>query len=163
MAEEKHEESEFELIPLSPLRKLEKRLDEIEQQYKSTNSREFYKELIDIIRLNQQIVDELAKANDALRIELSRLPGRLDDMISRLNELISFIKASATEEVEVAPPNLQPLVDKINELVELNKKVVETNQTVAASLDELLKRLKKPIPPPMPPAVKKAPLFPRPV
>jgi uncharacterized coiled-coil protein SlyX len=163
MAEEKYEESEFELIPLSPLRKLEKRLDEIEQQYKSTNSREFYKELIDIIRLNQQIVDELAKANDALRIELSRLPGRLDDMISRLNELISFIKASATEEVEVAPPNLQPLVDKINELVELNKKVVETNQTVAASLDELLKRLKKPIPPPMPPAVKKTPLFPRPV
>jgi regulator of replication initiation timing len=163
MAEEKYEESEFELIPLSPLRKLEKRLDEIEQQYKSTNSREFYKELIDIIRLNQQIVDELAKANDALRIELSRLPGRLDDMISRLNELISFIKASATEELEVASPNLQPLVDKINELVELNKKVVETNQTVAASLDELLKRLKKPIPPPIPPAVKKAPLFPRPV
>ena len=69
---------------------LEKRIDELEQS-KGLNMQEFYREMVDIIKMNQQLVDELAIANDALRIELSRLPSRIEDLISRI-VLICWMK-----------------------------------------------------------------------
>ena len=138
---------EFELIPVSPLRKLEKRIEEIEVT-KGVNMQEFYREIVDIVKLNQQIVDELAKANDALRIEISRLPSRMEDLISRMDELISFIKASATEETPT-PASQAPLGDKLDQLIETNKKVAESNQSVLGLLDEIAKKLSRPAMPPI--------------
>ncbi len=139
------ESHEYELIAVSPLRKLEKRMEELEST-KGMDVREFYRELVDIIKMNQQIVDELAKANDALRIELSRLPSKIEDLVSRLDELISFIKASATEEVSPAA-DMKPVAGKLDQLIESNKKVSETNQAVLSLLDEISRKLSRPAPP----------------
>ncbi len=159
MKEREHEsEHEYELIPVSPLRKLEKRMEEIESRTSGVDSKEFYKELVEIIRMNQQLVDELAKANDALRIELSRLPSRLEDMIGKLDELVSFIKASAGEEYGGASVDtMKPLLDKMAEIVDSNKKIVESNQAVMSSLEDMEKKFKRPPPPGM---VRRPPLFP---
>jgi regulator of replication initiation timing len=137
------ETEEVEIIPISPLRRLEKRIEELEAS-KAFDTKELYKELIDIIRMNQQIVDELAKANDALRIELSKLPSRLEDLTSRLGELINFIKASAEEEVASKEGLGAPISQKLDQLIEMTKKMVETNQAIQTSLDELEKRLRRP-------------------
>jgi len=137
------ETEEVEIIPISPLRRLEKRIEELEAS-KMFDSRELYKELVAIIRMNQQIVDELAKANDALRIELSKLPSRLEDLTSRLEELINFIKASAEEEVASKEGIGLPIVQKLDQLIEMTKKMVETNQAMQTSLEELEKRLRRP-------------------
>jgi len=98
--------------------------------------------------MNQQLVDELAKANDALRIELSRLPGKLDELIGNLNELISFIKATGGAEAAdvAAGAGLEPLLKKMDALVEGNKKIVESNEAMMASLDQLSVKLKKKMP-----------------
>ena len=137
---------EYELIAVSPLRKLEKRMEELEST-KGMDVREFYRELVDIIKMNQQLVDELAKANDALRIELSRLPSKIEDLVSRLDEMISFIKASATEEMSPVA-DMKPLASKLDQLVESNKKVSETNESVLTLLDEISRKLTRPMPPP---------------
>jgi hypothetical protein len=152
---EKHSE-EFELIPMTPIRRLEKRMEQIESNAGSSN-RDFMKDLLDIVRMNQQIVDELAKSNDALRIELSKLPVRLEELINDIHELLSYIKASATEElggVPSAPVDMKPLADKLDRLIEGNKKIVETNQSLLGSLDDLERKLKRP-PMPMPPPMRK--------
>lgn len=151
-----HDE-EFELIPVSPLRKLEKRIEQLEAK-SSFTGQELYKEMIEIIRMNQQIVDQLVKANDALRIELSKLPLKLDELIKNLNELISFIKASAEEETKPAT-DLKPLTEKLDKLVKINTKLAEDNEALLSTLDELSKKLKRPVLPP-PPLIKK-PLLPR--
>lgn len=163
MAEEKKEEHEFELIPVSPLRRLEKRLDELEAKSGSTlDSKEFYKELVDVIRLNQQLVDELAKANDALRIELSRLPSRLEDLTKKLDELVSFIKASGESQEGAEPAtNMKPVYDKLSELVDLNKKIAETNESLSATIEELSRKMKQPTVPS--PFIRKPLLPPRPI
>jgi len=150
---EKHGE-EFELIPMSPIRRLEKRLEQLEANVGVSN-RDFMKDLLDIVRMNQQLVDELAKANDALRIELSKLPGRLEELINGVHELLSYIKATATEETVVSPNvDLTPLTQKLDQLIEGNKKIVETNQSLMSSLDDLEKKLRKP-PMPMPPPIRR--------
>lgn len=154
--EEGENEHEYEVFPISPIRKLEKRITQLESAG-GMDTREFYREMADIIRMNQQLVDELAKANDSLRIELSKLPSKLDDLISRLDELISFIKASAAEEVPAAQPEtLKPLSEKLDELIDATKKVYESNQEVISVLDEMSKKMKRPLPPP----IRKPTLFP---
>jgi uncharacterized coiled-coil protein SlyX len=147
MAVEKQQE-EFELIPMSPLRRLEKRIDQLESS-PGVDTRDFFREIVDIVRMNQQIVDELAKANDALRIEISKLPSKIEDLVNSMKEMLSYIKASAVEETGVSSPNFKPLVDKLDQLVEGNKKVVESNQAVLSELDSISRRLVKPALPPM--------------
>jgi hypothetical protein len=154
-------EHEYELIPVSPLRKLERRMEEIETRSSGLDSKDFYKELVEIIRMNQQLVDELAKANDALRIELSRLPSRLEDMIGKLDELISFIKASAGEDYGAPSVDaMKPLLDKMAEIVDSNKKIVESNQAVMDSLQDMEKKMRRPMPLPPPGTIRRPPLFP---
>ncbi|MCX6821074.1 MAG: hypothetical protein NT016_03940 [Candidatus Aenigmarchaeota archaeon] len=148
------EEDEFELIPVSPLRRLEKRLEKMETTGKSgVDSSKFFSELVEIVRMNQELVDELAKANDALRIELSKLPGRLDDLITSVNELVSFVKASATSEGpmgQIGAPgaNMEPMLKKMDELIEANKKIVESNESVMESVEQLNTKMRRPMLPP---------------
>lgn len=161
---EEGKEEEYELIPISPIRRLEKRIEELEATRPSIDVKEFFKELIDIIKMNQQIVDQLAKSSDALRIELSKLPGKMDELIKNMNELIVFIKASATAE-EVAPgiaPEIpKSLLDRLEQIAEGNRKMVELSQTIVTALEELDKKLKRPtLPPPSLPPLKR-PLPPR--
>jgi hypothetical protein len=140
------EAEEFELIPISPLRRLERRLEKMEST-KGVDVKEFFNQLVDIVRMNQQLVDELAKANDAMRIEISKLPGRLDDLINNLNELISFIKASAGADAGQAAAggaSLEPLLKKMDALIEGNKKIAQSNEAVLSSVDQLFMKMKKP-------------------
>lgn len=150
-------EEEVEIIPLSPLRRLEKRIERLESSTKF-DTKEFYKELVSIIRMNQQLVNDVVTANDALRIELSKLPGRLENLASKLEELITFIKASATEEVvESHIPSLEPLSKKLDQLIEINKKIVENNQSLLSILEDLESKLRRPVIPP----IRRKPLMPR--
>jgi len=151
---EVEKQEEYELIPLSPLRRLEKRIEQLETASPEANVQEIFKEVIDIVRMNQEIVDELAKANDALRIEISKLPSKMDDLINNLNELISFIKASATEDISSNTESFGPIIGKLDELIQTNKKIAESNQVVMNALEEMDKRFRKPVLPPLPPGRK---------
>ena len=141
------EEEEFELIPISPIRRLERRLELLEGGKENFDSSKFFSELVEIIRMNQQIVDELARANDALRIEISKLPGKLDEMICNLDELISYIKAAAgpagNDSSAGSGSNLDPLLNKMDQLIEGNKKIVESNETMMSTMDQLTTKLKR--------------------
>ncbi len=148
MPEQKQEE--FEVIPLSPLRKLEKRIDQLETS-SAFDANSFFKELIDIVKMNQQIVDEMAKANDSLRIELSRLPGRLEEVCRNLNELISYIQASTGEE---GTESSKAILEKLEQIVETNKKVLESNQSLVSTMEEIDRKLRRP-PAPMPPLIRR--------
>jgi hypothetical protein len=155
MEEEKKQE-EFELIPVTPLRRLEKRIEELEKKA-SINEKELYREIIQIIRMNQEIVDALIKANDSLRIELSKLPLKLEELTKKIDELLEIIKAAGEEEAKPTIDN-KPLIEKIEKLTEINNKILENNEALISLLEDISKKLSKP-PLPMPP---KPPVIPKP-
>ena len=134
---------EYELVPLSPIRRLEKRIEILEKQTRG-EGREIFKEIVSIIRLNQQIVSELVKANDALRMELARLPSKIEDLTSKLDELLGYIKTAATEEIPPSQPQPE-LSKKIAELIESNKRVQESLRELVDSLEDLKRKIKRPI------------------
>jgi len=141
----KEQDEEYEIIPISPLRKLEKRMEQLETTTPTVDTKEIFREVVDVMRMNQQIVNELSKANDAMRLELSKLVQKLEDLTNNLNELISYIKTAAAEEAPQAQETTGRLAQKINELVDANKKIVESNQTVLSVLDEMEKHIRRPI------------------
>jgi len=133
---------EYELIPMSPIRRLEKRIDKIES---TTGSQELIREIVDIVRMNQQMVDELAKSNDALRIELTKLPAKIDELVASMKEIISFIKSSGEEEtVGITKEAMKPLVEKFDEMINTNKTMSEKSDSMLELLDDISKKLKRP-------------------
>ncbi len=151
MEGEKKQE-EYELVPVTPLRKLEKRIEQLESKV-GINEKELYREIIQIVRMNQEIVDALIKANDSLRVELSKLPLKIEELTNKINELIELIKAAGEEEVKPTVDN-KPLIEKIEKLTEINNKILENNETLISLLEDISKKLTKPaIPLPSPPKI----------
>jgi len=135
----------YEVIPTSPIRKLEKRMNTLESSSSASEVQRLIEQIIELIKSNQRIIDDVIKSDSELRGEISRLPGKLDTLVSRMNEFLDLLKAGAREEAapQAAQPSMEPLVNKINELVEQNKKSVEANQAVLASLGSIDNRLKR--------------------
>jgi uncharacterized coiled-coil protein SlyX len=153
------EQDEYELIPLSPLRKLEKRITQLEST--GVDTKEFFQEFVDIVKMNQQLVDEVIKANNALRVELSRLPAKIDEMTKNLSELLSYIKTAAIEEISPGgSESFKVMPEKMDKLIELNKRIVESNETLTGLMETLDRRMrptmamKRPMPPSRPMLVK---------
>ncbi len=140
-------ESDYELIPMSPIRRLEKRLERVED-LSVPESGSVFKDVVEIVRMNQLIVDQLAKSNDALRIEISKLPAKIDELVMNLKELINFVKASGHQEQrQMSMESMAPLLNKLDELVKANKGASEKNDAMLELLDTVSKRLRPARPP----------------
>ncbi|MFH1105760.1 MAG: hypothetical protein V1731_00945 [Candidatus Aenigmatarchaeota archaeon] len=135
-------EEEFEVIALSPIRKLERRLDQMEAGTGVQEINKLVDEVIELIKANQQIVDDLVRANLELRNEMSRIPSKIDELLGTLNEFVSLLKSASQEEAPGAE-TMKPIADSLVQLVEYNKKAVDSNQAMITALDTIDKRLKR--------------------
>jgi chromosome segregation ATPase len=82
------EEEEYELIPVSPLRKMEKRMDRLE---KGGTSSEMIKELIEVVRTNQRIVDEVVKINSEMINRVSELATGVTKLAEKMNNFLDRV------------------------------------------------------------------------
>ena len=138
-------EDEYEIIPTSPLRRLEKRIAELESSSSSSEMQKLTEEIIELIKSNQRIIDDIVKSDAELRNEISKIPGKIDELIGNMNEFMELLKTSATEETvtDISKDVMQPLVNKMDELIQQNKKSLEVNQAALTTLGILDKRLKR--------------------
>jgi len=139
------DEETYEVIPASPIRKLEKRMGMLESSSSTSEVQRLIEQIIELIKSNQRIIDDVVKSDSELRSEISRLPGEIKDLVERMDEFLGILKATATEEnsEDMSKDAMTPFVEKINELVEQNKKSVEASQAVLANLSSIDNRLKR--------------------
>lgn len=138
-------DDEYEIIPTSPLRRLEKRINQVESSSASSEVQRLIEQIIELIKSNQRIIDDVIKADAELRDEISRVPGKIDELLSSMHEFMEILKTSATEETvtDISKDVMQPLVNKMTEMIEQNKKTVEVGQASLTSLGIIDKRLKR--------------------
>ncbi|MCK5300175.1 MAG: hypothetical protein KAJ54_03410 [Candidatus Aenigmarchaeota archaeon] len=142
----KDEEGDYEVIPVTPLRKLEKRLEQMETSKSAGSMERIMDKIIEMVSLNQRIVDEMIKANVGLREDVSTLIGKMDSLQSKLTNFIEIVESAGQEETEsseavTAIKNMmKPMIDSIGET---NNKVVKANQDMVNSLSLIDKRLKR--------------------
>lgn len=136
-----NDEEMYEVIPTSPIRKLQNRMDDLESSSATSEVQRLIEQIIELIKSNQRIIDDIVKSDSELRNELSRLPGRLDNMVSKMDEFLDIMRSAAQE--EAASGSSEMLTKKITELVEQNKKAAESSQAVLSSLSSIDNRLKR--------------------
>lgn len=139
------EDEEYEVIPTSPIRRLEKRINKVESGSYSSEIRKLIDQVVELIKSNQRIIDDSIKANNDLIGSVSGVSRKIDDLVSEMREFMKLLKVSAEEEEvsDISREAMKPLAEKLGELVEQNKKTFETNQAVLTTLGVIEKRLKR--------------------
>ncbi len=116
-------DDEVEVVPLSPLRKMEKRLERLEGQKSMGSLETFTKEVLSMVRSSQKLVDDVVTANHEVLNEIR-------ETNSKLGELVDLIKHAGEEEHHgMSAEAFSPVVDKLDQLI-------ESNQALAARMDK---------------------------
>lgn len=137
-------EEEYEIIPTSPIRRLEKRMEKIETGSYPSEVRKLIEQVMELVQSNQKIIEETIKSNNELRDELSEIPGKIDQLLAEIGEFMKLLRVASETEVSGATAEvMKPLLEKSGELVEQGKKNFETNQAVLTTLSIIDKRLKR--------------------
>lgn len=136
---------EYEVIPTSPLRKLEQRIARVESTSSSSEIRRLVDQIIELIKANQKVIDDVIKADTELRNEISKIPPKIDQLLESMGDFMELLKTSAAEETvsEISKDVMEPVVEKLDELITHTKKSTDVNQAALASLDTIDKRLKR--------------------
>lgn len=141
------EDISYEIIPVTPIKKLEERMERIESTGSTPQLQNLINQIIELIRGNQKIVNDVIQANAELKNELSKLPSKIDELIDTMNNFLSLIEAAGKEETETTPQQpsadaFKPITDELKKISEQNQKLIESNQSVLEELDKASKRLK---------------------
>jgi soluble cytochrome b562 len=139
----------YEIIPVTPIRKLEERMEKIESSGSTPQLQNLINQIIELIRNNQKIVNDVIQANNDLRNELSKLPSKMDELIDTINGFLELVEAAGKEELSAMPqpaqPNadaFKPIIDELKKISDQNQKLVESNQVVLDELNKMDRKLK---------------------
>ncbi len=139
------EDDDYEVVPTSPIRRLEKRLSKIEASSSTAETGRLIEQIIELIKSNQRVIDDVIKADAELRNEISKIPGKIDDLLSGMSEFLELLKMSATENTisDISKDVMEPLVKKMGEMVDETKRANELSQASLTNLGMIDKRLKR--------------------
>lgn len=129
-------DEEFELVPLSPIRRLEKRLERIEG---SGMSADLLKELMEVVKTNQQVVDDVVRINSQMIGKISDLSIAVGELTSRMNDFMNRIEVSGEEK----PPQKENSENKEEE-ARLNERLSKLEKRINMMLVAMTKTRPKP-------------------
>lgn len=147
------DDEEYEIIPLNPLRKLEKRIEKIESQTTLARDEALIRDILDIMKANQKLVNDVVESNTMLRNSITELTGKMDSVIENMNSFMELLKeateTSLEEDVshEIGSHIIKPITEKMNDLTSSIKEMVdnikETNSQLIEGIERLDSRLKR--------------------
>lgn len=139
------EEDDYEVIPTSPIRRLERRLAKVESSSSTSEVSRLIEQILELIKSNQRVIDDVIKSDAELRNEVSKIPGKVDELLSGMGEFLNLLKLSATENTvsEISKDVMEPLVGKMGEMIDETKRANELAQASLTSLGMIDKRLKR--------------------
>lgn len=124
-SQQRPKDEEYELVPLSPVRRIEKRVERIERAGVPT---EAIRELVDVVRANQQVVEEVVKLNSEMVRRVSDLTSNISELSTRVNDLISRMQLSSVPEEKERHKEFEGKIDERLEKLEkrLNALIIAT-------------------------------------
>lgn len=109
---------EYELISVTPLRKLEKRLEMIEKGSPGYNA--VLKDLVEMMKENQRVVDDLIKTNSELISNIGDLSQHLAGLTGKFDEFMDSIEVAGTSE---EPQEWSNIKSEAKKMADLNKEL----------------------------------------
>lgn len=145
------EDEDFEMVPLTPIRRLEKRLESIETTKTANGLEKFIDKVMDMVELNQKIIEDIVRSNQSMKEDMGILIGKLDTLQSKITGFIDVIQNAAESDVveaaaESTGETIKPLIQKLEDI---GNRSNETNAHILQSLENIEKVLRKPSQSPM--------------
>jgi len=136
---------DYEIIPVTPIRRLEERVKQIEESTTAAGVPQLQNliaQIIELVKTNQKLIDEIVKADDRLRDELSKIPVKIDELVASMKGFMDLIKVAGEEEVSFTPEAMKPVTEQFQKIVEQNQRLVESNQQVLEALNEISRKIR---------------------
>ena len=123
------EDEEFELVPLHPVKKLEKRIEKLERERAGG---EMIKELVEIVKINQEVVDDIVKINSELVNKITNLSDSVNSLAKKLDDFLNRIEVVSEEEVVREEEKREEKEEEKSMLKELEEKISKLEKRINA-------------------------------
>ena len=107
-------DDEYELVPLSPIRRLEKRMERVER---SGTGQETIHDLVEVVRANQHVIDDIVKMNSDMLNKVTDLVGKVTVMTEKVTEFMERLEVSGnSEETTAASDDAKRFEEKLSKM-----------------------------------------------
>jgi len=138
-------QDEYELVALDPIRSLERKIEKLEA---NMTGKSVSQEYLELIRTNQQVVDDLVKMNAEVINRLLQLSDSINGLVGKLSEFMNKFEISGGEEssekVRVMEEENRRLKDGYEELVDKMSKVEKRVNAILLSRVPLRRPVARP-------------------
>jgi uncharacterized protein YeeX (DUF496 family) len=129
-------EEEYEVVPVTPIKHLEKRLKKLEEEREMVSLRGFVHEVMDLVKSNQGLIDEIVRADNRLRDELSRIPTKIDELLAEWKDFISLLR-----EIGKAPAGVSTdVAGRLDRLIEQNEEMIENQREILKAIGTIKRK-----------------------
>jgi hypothetical protein len=84
---------DYELVPMGPIRRLEKKMEDIER----ISSPDATRGLVEVVKSNQTIVDEMIKVNSDLIDRVTKMMESVDALSENMKDFIERLEVSSED------------------------------------------------------------------
>ena len=126
-------DEDFEIIPISPLRKMEKRVERIEEHVVTHKD---LKEMFNVVKANQEVVEEIVKLNRDMISKVSDLSSSVASIANRVSEFLARIDVEELPEAK-----------EIRGVKDLNERINKMENRLNALILALSPKVKRPVRP----------------
>ena len=144
------EDEDYEVVPVGPIRKLERRIDEIQEQSQeaqgSSHQDELIRDVLDIMKSNQKIVNDMTESTHELKNSVEDLTHKMDETIDNMNAFMDLLNEASEMDMEgeIVGDMEGRIADAIgNKMDKVAQNMHESNQEVVNQLDNLNESIRK--------------------
>jgi len=99
---------EYEIVPVTPLRRLEKKIEMLEKSKSDEIFNRVLDKLIDLTEINQRIVEEMVRSNQGLREDIEILVAKMNTLEDKMNDFVDILRNIAEAELKEAESKFDP-------------------------------------------------------
>lgn len=142
-------DEEYEVIPLDPIRKLERRMNELEQESELSREESLIQDVVDIMKSNQQMVNNMVESTNNLRTSVEELTHKMDNVVDNMNEFMELLEEASETSLErdinenISNSLVEPLTEQMEEIVKTNQQMLEGLSSVGEGISQLEKNMKQ--------------------
>jgi uncharacterized phage infection (PIP) family protein YhgE len=138
-------EEDYEVVPVGPMRKLERRMDELEQtSQKSDSDPELIRDVLDIMKSNQKVVNDMTESTHELKNEVEDLTHKMDEVVDNMNSFMDLLKEASEMDMEgeVVSDMEGRIAKTVNsQMEEIGSHIQQSNQEVADTIESMNQNL----------------------
>lgn len=143
-------DEDYEVVPVGPIRKLERRLDEVQKQAEQSSGSGSHDELVsdvlDIMKSNQKIVNDMTQSTHELKNAVEDLTHKMDETIDNMNAFMDLLNEASEMDMEgeIVSDMEGRIAEAIgNKMDEVARNMQESNEEVVSQINDLNETIRK--------------------